>query len=262
MTTGERLAAFGLVLPPGLTLVSLEERPDLEHAHDDLNGSAWPEFMLQDRVVWTYWGRLFSDFGRYQCSLLDEHGEPIAGLNCAPLAWAGTDDDLPAGWDQQTIRTFAGLDAGTAPDTLGAIQIVVRADRQGTGLAGVMVQAMKALALEQRYSALIACVRPTAKDQDPFADIDEYAFRVRDDGLPVDPWIRLHVRLGGRVVRGEVASMRMEGTLAEWRAWTGMPFPASGLYVVPFAAAPVDIDIDADRGVYLDPNVWVVHWLI
>ena len=63
MTTGERLAAFGLALPPGHTLVSLEERPDLEEAHDRLNGSVWPEFMLQDQVVDTYWDRLFGDFG-------------------------------------------------------------------------------------------------------------------------------------------------------------------------------------------------------
>jgi GNAT superfamily N-acetyltransferase len=242
--------------------VSLEERPDLEDAHDRLNGSAWPEFMLQDRTVWAYWGRLFSDFRRFQCSLLDPSGEPVAGLNSAPLAWDGTEDDLPAGWDQQILRTFGELDDGIAPDTLGAVQIVVREDRQGRGLAGTMVEAMKALALEQGFMALIACVRPTAKDQDPFADIGEYAFRVRDDGLPVDPWIRLHVRLGGRVIRGEPASMRMEGTIAEWRAWTGLPFPVSGLYAVPFAAAPVDIDLDADLGRYLDPNVWVVHWLV
>jgi len=262
VTTGERLAAFGLALPVGHTLVSLAERPDLTPAHDHLNGSAWPEFMLQDRVVWAYWDRLFDDFGRFQCSLLDAAGEPVAGLNCAPLAWDGTEDDLPAGWDQQIIRTFGGLDAGTTPDTLGAVQIVVREDRQGAGLAGVMVQGMRALAREQGFAALIACVRPTAKDQDPYADIDEYAFRVRDDGLPLDPWIRLHVRLGGRVVRGEAESMRMEGTVAEWREWTGLPFPVSGLYTPPFAAAPVDIDLEADRGVYLDPNAWVVHWLV
>jgi GNAT superfamily N-acetyltransferase len=218
--------------------------------------------MLQDGVVGTYWDRLFSDFGAFQCSLLDAAGEPVAGLNCAPLRWDGTEDDLPAGWDQQVIRTFEGLDAGVVPDTLGAVQIVVRPDRQGSGLAGVMVQAMMALAREQGFSALIACVRPTAKDQDPFAEIGEYAFRVRDDGLPVDPWIRLHVRLGGKVVRGEPESMRMEGTIAEWREWTGLPFPVSGLYAIPFAAAPVDIDLEADRGVYCDPNVWVVHWLV
>ncbi len=200
--------------------------------------------------------------GGSSARLLDAAGEPVAGLNCAPLAWDGTEDDLPAGWDQQIIRTFGGLDAGTAPDTLGAVQIVVRKDRQGQGLAGVMVRAMQALALEQGFAALIACVRPTAKDQDPYADIDDYAFRVREDGLPLDPWIRLHVRLGGRVVRGEPESMRMEGTVAEWREWTGLPFPVSGLYTPPFAAAPVDIDLEADRGVYLDPNVWVVHWLV
>ena len=259
MTTGERLAAQGLALPPGCSLVSMDERPDLLRAHHHLNGSAWPEFMLQDAVVGATWDRLFREFARFQCSLIDADGMPIAGLNCAPLAWDGIDASLPDGWDDQVLRTFAQRDAGVLPDTMGAIQIVVRPDRQGSGLAGAMVAAMRALAAEQGFAALIACVRPTTKHEDPFADIEEYALRVREDGLPADPWIRLHVRLGARVVRGVPASMRMEGTVADWRAWTGLPFPGGGQYVVPFAAAPVEIDLEADRGVYLDPNVWVVH---
>ncbi|MEI7744271.1 MAG: N-acetyltransferase [Chloroflexota bacterium] len=261
-STGERLATLGLVLPGGHTLVSMAERPDLVRVHDALNGSAWPEFMLQDPTVGAYWGRMFDELAAFQCSLLDADGIPVAGLNAMPIAWDGTEDGLPDGWDDQVVRTFEQRDAGIAPDTMGAVQVVVRPDRQGSGLAGVMVTAMQALAREQGLSALIACVRPTAKDQDPFADIDEYAFRVREDGLPLDPWIRLHVRLGGHVVRGAPASMRMEGSVAEWRRWTGLPLPVSGLYAPAFAAAPVDIDLEADRGVYLDPNVWVVHWLI
>jgi hypothetical protein len=38
-----------------------------------------------------------------------------------------------------------------------------------------------------------------------------------------------------------------------------MAFPESGAYVVPRAADVVTIDREADRGVYLDPNVWLVH---
>ena len=62
--------------------------------------------------------------------------------------------------------------------------------------------------------------------------------------------------------------MRSTGTVADWRQWTGLAFPETGAYVVPRAAAsPVPIDVEADRGVYLDPNVWVVHdlasaWII
>ena len=53
--------------------------------------------------------------------------------------------------------------------------------------------------------------------------------------------------------------MTIEGTVAEWREWTGLELATSGSYVPEGAAAPVEIDVDADRGVYRDPNVWVVH---
>ena len=90
--------------------------------------------------------------------------------------------------------------------------------------------------------------------------IEEYAAWTRDDGLPVDPWIRVHVRAGGRVVRA-LAGLdddhghgrrvaRVDGTRARRPRAPTCPTGA---------AAPVDIDVVADRGVYHDPNVWVVH---
>ena len=53
--------------------------------------------------------------------------------------------------------------------------------------------------------------------------------------------------------------MRITGTLAEWEAWTGMVFLDSGPYVVPGALVPVEIDRVIDQGVYIEPNVWMVH---
>jgi GNAT superfamily N-acetyltransferase len=49
------------------------------------------------------------------------------------------------------------------------------------------------------------------------------------------------------------------GTLAEWRAWTGLPFERTGDVVVPGALAPVHCDVGADHAVYVEPNVWVRH---
>lgn len=259
MTTGEGLAAHGLVLPPGHVLLSVEERPDLWRPMSEVSASLWPEFMLNDPVANEHWGRLREDFAPFQLALLDERGELVAANNSAPLAWDGTDDGLPAGWDDQLRRTVAGLEAGTPPDTLGALQVTVRPDRQGSGYSGVMVNAMRANAASRGYRAVIACVRPTHKVHYPLIPIEAYAAWMRDDGLPFDPWIRLHVRLGGRIGRASPASMRIEGSVADWREWTGLAFPGSGEYLPEGAASPVAIDVAADRGVYLDPNVWVVH---
>jgi hypothetical protein len=40
-----------------------------------------------------------------------------------------------------------------------------------------------------------------------------------------------------------------------------MAFPESGSYVVPEALVTVDIDREADRGLYVEPNVWMHHRL-
>ncbi len=37
------------------------------------------------------------------------------------------------------------------------------------------------------------------------------------------------------------------------------PFPESGQYIVPGALNPIEIDCEADRGRYIEPNVWMQH---
>ena len=38
-----------------------------------------------------------------------------------------------------------------------------------------------------------------------------------------------------------------------------MKFPQTGDYVVPGALVPVQIDRERDQGIYVEPNVWMVH---
>ena len=91
--------------------------------------------------------------------------------------------------------------------------------------------------------------------------IEDYAALTREDGLPVDPWLRVHVRAGGTVVGVAARAMAMAGSLAEWREWTGLPFDASGPVVVPDALVPVLCDVDQDFAAYVEPCIWVHHRL-
>ena len=149
--------------------------------------------MLHDPMANTHWDHLFDDFAEFQLCVLGPDGTIVAGCNSSPLAWDGTDDGLPDGWDDQFRRAIDGLLAGTPPDTLGAIQIVVRPDVQGSGYSSVMLAAMRANAAAHGFRALIACVRPSRKVEHPHVPIDEYVTWTRDDGLPADPWLRVHV---------------------------------------------------------------------
>jgi hypothetical protein len=136
---------------------------------------------------------------------------------------------------------------------------VVDPTQRGSGLAGVMLNAMRANARARHLRAVIACVRPTYKERYPLTPIERYAAWTRADGVPFDPWIRLHVRLGGRIVRPEPRSMTITAPVADWEAWSGLAFPESGDYVVPGAADVLRVDRDRNEATYQDPNVWIVH---
>src|SRR5690606_29902920 len=87
----------------------------------------------------------------------------------------------------------------------------------------------------------------------------EYAAWTRPDGEPFDPWLRVHRRLGARLLHPCERSMEVTGSVAEREEWTGMALPGTGSYTVPGALAPVEIDRAADTGRYTEPNVWAVH---
>jgi len=81
----------------------------------------------------------------------------------------------------------------------------------------------------------------------------------REDGVPFDPWLRVHWHLGAKLLRVAPRSMAVTGTVAEWEEWTTMTFPESGRYIVPGALTPVTIDRRRNRGRYVEPNVWMRH---
>jgi protein-tyrosine-phosphatase len=89
--------------------------------------------------------------------------------------------------------------------------------------------------------------------------IERYMTWRRDDGSLQDPWLRLHERMGARMRPPAPKSYRIDGTVGEWESWLGMAFPESGDYVFPGGLSPLAIDREADRGTYLEPNVWMIH---
>jgi GNAT superfamily N-acetyltransferase len=262
-TTGERIAEVmrlaGQPVPEGLRLVTLAEQPDIADDLEAQGQSVWPEFLEHDEVADRHWHHLREDFASFQIALVEEDGTIIASARSAPLSWDGTALHLPHGWDDQLERTVLDLRSGVPANTLGALLIVVDPDRRGEHLGGRMIGAFRACAEVHGFRWLIACVRPTLKERYPLVPIEAYARWTRGDGLPFDPWIRLHLRAGGRIARPEPQSMRIAGTVADWEAWTGMAFPDSGPYVVPGAASVVEIDRGLDVGLHHDPNVWIVH---
>ncbi len=136
---------------------------------------------------------------------------------------------------------------------------MVPRDCQGRGVSAVAVKAMLELARRHQLDALIAPVRPSWKERYPLVPIERYAAWRRSDFLLFDPWMRVHERLGARILKPEPRSLRITGTVAEWERWTGMAFPEDGEYWFPGGLATITIERETDSGAYWEPNVWMAH---
>ena len=85
---------------------------------------------------------------------------------------------------------------------------------------------MADLARSANLGWLIAPVRPNWKDRYPLVPIERYATWTRADGEPFDPWIRVHIRMGGKIAAPIPESARITGTVAEWRRGPAWPSPS------------------------------------
>jgi hypothetical protein len=167
--------------------------------------------------------------------------------------------ELPSGgWDRVLQWGFSDLLRGRTPNVSSALEILIGPAHLGRGLSHVMLEAMRAAVKAKGHTTLYAPVRPNGKT-DATLPMTAYVGQLRDDGLPVDPWLRVHVKAGGRILQVAPRSMVIAGSLAEWREWTGLPFDESGDVIVPKALVPVHVDVVHDHAVYVEPNVWVQH---
>ena len=181
-------------------VVSHAARPELEEAWDDVVGAAWPEFMLHDAVVNQHWVRLAQDFPRFQLYVLDDDGGVGAFVDSVPFPWNGEPASLPDGVDGVLPLAMQALDESRPGTALSALQVAVRTDLRGGGLSRVALEALGALAHEHSLAAFVAPVRPTLKAAYPLVSMERYAAWARPDGLPFDPWLRAHARLGAEIV--------------------------------------------------------------
>lgn len=247
--------------------MTVRERPDLLHKADELVASVWPTFVLQDPVAGRYWHRLYSPaLAVFQTLAIETIGgtETVVGFaNAVPFA-CDIDGDLAMtlpddGWDAVLRDGVELMLSRGQANTLSALAITIHPTSRGSGLAQRLIEAMKQAARVAGLSTLVAPIRPTRKALYPLQCFDEYCAWTGVDGLPFDPWIRTHYRLGAHVVKVAPRSMVVAGTVASWETWTGLKFPATGRYAVPGALAPIEIDRAADTGVYFEPNVWMKH---
>ncbi|MED4753340.1 GNAT family N-acetyltransferase [Brevibacillus choshinensis] len=237
------------------------QRTDLDDQIGEVLEASWSAFMLHDEVANQYYPQLDEWFGAFQYVLTDDNDRVMAVGNAIPFYWDGTAEDLPKGWDDVFLRGIEGYRQELQPNTLSALSISIHPKYRGLGLSRQMVTAMKEIAKQNGLEYMVAPVRPSIKYKYPLTPMDRYIQWNTAEGAPFDPWVRTHWKLGAKIVQVAEESMFIRGSLAEWESWTGMKFPESGTYIIPDALTPVQIDVEKNEAVYIEPNIWMQHFL-
>lgn len=244
-------------------IIAPNDLPDYRDQAGDIADAAWPEFMHHDPIANENWHELFDRFEEYQFAMLDTETNHMAAMgNSLPFYWDLPLEELPErGWDWVFLEAVENHKNGVTPNIQSAIQIAIHPEYQGQRLSMKMVRAMGAIGKSKGFRHLVVPVRPNQKSQYPLTSIDDYIRWTNDEGLPFDAWLRVHARAGGRIIKPCHEAMAICGTCTEWEQWAHLKFPQSGEYYVPGALNPIKMDIEKDEGIYIEPNVWMVHEL-
>ncbi len=201
---------------------------------------------------------LLDHWPHLQLLVCDPGGDLLATANWAPISIDLAIEPPPSrGWDWALERAVEDL--GRTPTCGVALAVTIAPEHQGRGLASVALRAMRDVVTAQRLSCLIAPVRPNHKERAPLVPMEDYIARRRPDGLLEDPWMRVHERLGARVLGACAESMSLGGRPVDWERWCGVPLDVDGAHVVPQMLAPLQVDLRADWATYIEPNVWMLH---
>jgi GNAT superfamily N-acetyltransferase len=243
-----------------LVIRTRADSPELKKAAMSIEQASWNElgYLNYTRAHYEYYAALLDEYPEYQLCLVDEEtGYPVGVANCVPLAYSGSDDLPPEGWDW-TVETAART-KGAEPNMLGALAISVPAVHRAKGYARLMIRALLDLAAAKGLRGMVAPVRPSAKARHPWVSINEYITWTDSSGRLYDPWLRSHLSAGGKLIGPCARSMVVHEPVAFWENWSKQTFEKSGAYALEGALVPVEIDLDQGTGRYEEPNVWVAY---
>ncbi len=240
-------------------IVTFKERPDLYDLQEEICGKAFPVFLYYSEIAANTWDKMIRYYNEYQLLFL-HNDKIICVFNCMPMNHDFSDEELPEdAFDWGLEKGIKDFEDGKEINAALAIQIIIPKEYQGKGISHIAVVEIKKMCAKMGIKKLIIPVRPTLKSKYPISHIDEYTKWKNEKGLPFDPWLRVHVKQNGKIIKPCNKALIVKGTIEQWETWTQMSFPESGKYVVDGALCPVRIDIENDLGVYIEPNVWVSY---
>lgn len=231
--------------------------PDLADQGQSLGNSLTPGFLLADEADVKYWPRLTSEeFLSYQFVITDKRAQLLVGaVNSIPVVWNGPLDMLPdEGWD------WAIANGSSDGNWLCALLVAILPAYRKLGLAEEALRTLKKIGQQSGHQGVIVPVRPTRKPEFPHLPMEEYLTKKSHDGSHYDPWLRLHLGLGGRMIKICPRAMTVRLPIETWRQYGAQDDKAfENQMLITDGLVPIKILPDEGVGLYEEPNIWMVH---
>jgi GNAT superfamily N-acetyltransferase len=238
---------------------SAREQPEARRRIEETDAVAHPVYLLRSDFI-PHWPAVYREFPEYQIVLWDTvSGAHLAHGNMVPFHLDGGPERLPCSAVEMVKTALRHKEERQAPTVVGALQAVVNPRYQGLGLSSAVLRAMVKTAAGLGFDSLYAPIRPSQKASLPLTPFDVYVESRRSDGMPIDAWQRVHVRLGATPVGIAPQWLTVRATVGEWSWWTGQPFPASGRYSIGGGLVPLIVDVDENVAVYHEPHLWMYY---
>ena len=196
-------------------------------------------------------------FSEYQQFLISEDSDLIGFINTIPFQFNQPWSELPdTGWDWMLEKSILDYEVKLKPNYVGALQVVVRKKYQNQGYSKVILKQAKQILKDLGFEHLVIPIRPTLKHLHPNMSMDDY-IDMKAEKKIYDPWIRTHIMGGAEIIKVCNWSMTVVGEIKLWEQIMGKILANSGEYILEGALTPITIDVENNRGEYIEPNIWI-----
>ena len=246
-----------------LEIVTLEARPDVARRLLPLP-STWPTFLTADLSAKTHFRHVARGFPHLCVVAFSSRQQVIARVRVVSLDLSASNRGgmLPdGGWSAAISWAMEDHADQRVGDTACVLEVDISASHRTPEVREHVLRAIMDAARAAGCSRLVFPLRPLGKHLQPRVSMSEYVAQTGDDDLPIDPILKFHASMGGRIAGIAPASLVVAAGLDQWRDWTDLPFKDSGMITVPEALGPVWCSQSDGYAVYVEPNVWVEYAL-
>lgn len=243
-----------------IVIESYIEDPLMRIKGADSVRATWEAFLFEDVISKRYWDDIYKNYPQFQfIGKNEENGDFIFGSCNVPMVLGGAaPKDGGFRWALEEACSI-DINCGVKFDCLCMLSLTINPKYQSRGISYLALRHLFSIAESVGIRRVIAPVRPPMKARFQTITMPDFLKIVREDGYSIDPWIRAHQRLGGKMLGVCEHSMVIEGDLEDWKKW-GLTIENNARFASHKSCFnAISISEQEQRAQYVEPNVWIEH---